>query len=47
MEVHISDVDSREPFRQVSYAVWPASKPIKVWGSGLCDREILKDYLSK
>ena len=33
VEVHISDVDAREPFRQVSYAGLACCKPIK--GHGL------------
>jgi 3-dehydroquinate dehydratase-2 len=32
VEVHISDVDSREPFRQISYAGLACKKTIKGMG---------------
>ncbi|MCI6956878.1 MAG: type II 3-dehydroquinate dehydratase [Candidatus Faecousia sp.] len=48
VEVHISDVDSREPFRQISYAGLACVKTIK--GQGLDGYRqailFLKDYLS-
>lgn len=48
VEVHISDVDSREPFRQISYASLACVKTIK--GQGLDGYRqailFLKDYLS-
>ena len=47
VEVHISDVDSREPFRQISYAGLACVKTIK--GQGLEGYRqavlFLKDYL--
>ena len=47
VEVHISDVDSREPFRQISYAGLACVKTIK--GQGLEGYRqavlVLKDYL--
>ena len=49
VEVHISDVDAREPFRQISYAGMACVKTIK--GQGLEGYRqailILKDYLKK
>ncbi len=49
VEVHISDVDAREPFRQVSYAGMACVKTIK--GQGLEGYRqailFLKDYLNK
>lgn len=48
VEVHISDVDSREPFRRISYAGLACVKTIK--GQGLDGYRqailFLKDYLS-
>ena len=49
VEVHISDVDSREPFRQISYASMACKKTIK--GQGLQGYRqailLLKDFLHK
>lgn len=49
VEVHISDVDSREPFRQISYAGMACVKTIK--GQGLDGYRqavvYLKEYLTK
>lgn len=49
VEVHISDVDAREPFRQISYAGMACVKTIK--GQGLEGYRqailFLKDYLNK
>ena len=49
VEVHISDVDSREPFRQISYAGLACRKTIK--GQGLQGYRqailYLKDFLQK
>ena len=49
VEVHISDVDSREPFRQISYAGMACIKTIKGQGLNGYIQAIhyLKDYLSK
>ena len=49
VEVHISDVDSREPFRQVSYAGMACVKTYKCLGfQGYVEAvKFLKDYLSK
>ena len=49
VEVHISDVDSREPFRQVSYAGLACVKTDKGLGfQGYVEAvKFLKDYLSK
>lgn len=49
VEVHISDVDSREPFRQVSYAGMACVKAYKGLGfQGYVEAvKFLKDYLSK
>ena len=49
VEVHISDVDSREPFRQVSYAGRACVKTYKGLGfQGYVEAmKFLKDYLSK
>ena len=49
VEVHISDVDSREPFRQVSYAGMACVKNYKGLGfQGYVEAvKFLKDYLSK
>ena len=49
VEVHISDVDSREPFRQVSYAGMACVKTYKGLGfQGYVEAvKFLKDYLSK
>ena len=49
VEVHISDVDSRDPFRQVSYAGMACVKPYKGLGfQGYVEAvKFLKDYLSK
>ena len=48
VEVHISDVDSREPFRQISYAGLACIKTIKGQGFDGYRQAILylKDYLS-
>ena len=48
VEVHISDVDSREPFRQVSYAGMACVKTYKGLGfQGYVEAvKFLKDYLS-
>ena len=48
VEVHISDVDSREPFRQISYAGLACVKTIKGQGLDGYRQAILfhKDYLS-
>lgn len=49
VEVHISDVDSREPFRQISYASMACKKTIK--GQGLQGYRqailFLKDFFQK
>jgi len=49
VEVHISDVDAREPFRQISYAGMACIKTIK--GQGLDGYiqaiQYLKNYLTK
>ena len=49
VEVHISDVDSREPFRQVSYAGMACVKTYKGLGfQGYVEAvKFLKDYLSR
>ena len=49
VEVHISDVDSREPFRQISYAGLACKKTIKGLGFGGYRQAILflKDFLQK
>ena len=49
VEVHISDVDSREPFRQVSYAGMACVKTYNGLGfQGYVEAvKFLKDYLSK
>ena len=49
VEVHISDVDSREPFRQISYAGMACVKTYKGLGfQGYVEAvKFLKDYLSK
>ena len=49
VEVHISDVDSREPFRQVSYVGMACVKTYKGLGfQGYVEAvKFLKDYLSK
>ena len=49
VEVHISDVDSREPFRQISYAGMACVKTIKGQGlQGYCQAVLyLKDFLQK
>ena len=49
VEVHISDVDIREPFRQVSYAGMACVKTYKGLGlQGYVEAvKFLKDYLSK
>lgn len=49
VEVHISDVDSREPFRQISYAGMACVKTIKGQGlQGYCHAVLfLKDFLQK
>ena len=49
VEVHISDVDSREPFRQVSYAGMACVKTYKGLGfQGYVEAvKFLKGYLSK
>ena len=49
VEVHISDVDSREPFRQVSYAGMACVKTYKGLGfQGYVEAvKFLKDFLSK
>lgn len=43
VEVHISDVDSREPFRQISYAGLACCKTIK--GHGLAGYREAMEYL--
>ena len=43
MEVHISDVDAREPFRQVSYAGRACEKTIK--GHGFTGYQEAMEYL--
>jgi len=43
VEVHISDVDSREPFRQISYAGLACKKTIK--GQGLAGYRQAIEYL--
>lgn len=45
VEVHISDVDSREPFRQVSYAGLACEHTIK--GQGLAGYRNAVEYLNK
>ena len=49
VEVHISDVDSREPFRQISYAGLACKKTIKGLGFEGYRQAILflKDFLQK
>ena len=49
VEVHISDVDSREPFRQISYAGMACVKTYKGLGfQGYVEAvKFLKGYLSK
>ena len=49
VEVHISDVDSREPFRQISYAGMACVKTIKGLGFEGYRQAILflKDFLQK
>ena len=49
VEVHISDVDSREPFRQISYAGLACQKTIKGLGLQGYRQAILhlKDFLQK
>ena len=49
VEVHISDVDSREPFRQISYAGLACRKTIKGLGLEGYRQAILylKDFLQK
>ena len=49
VEVHISDVDSREPFRQISYAGMACKKTIKGLGFEGYRQAILflKDFLQK
>ena len=49
VEVHISDVDSREPFRQISYASLACKKTIKGLGFEGYRQAILflKDFLQK
>ena len=49
VEVHISDVDSREPFRQISYAGLACKKTIKGLGFEGYRQAILylKDFLHK
>ncbi len=49
VEVHISDVDAREPFRQISYAGMACVKTIKGQGlAGYCQAiRFLKEYLKK
>jgi len=49
VEVHISNVDSREPFRQISYAGLACIKTIKGQGFDGYRQAIcyLKDYLTK
>ena len=49
VEVHISDVDSREPFRQISYAGLACQKTIKGQGLQGYRQAILhlKDFLQK
>ena len=49
VEVHISDVDSREPFRQISYASLACIKTIKGLGFEGYRQAILylKDFLQK
>ena len=49
VEVHISDVDSREPFRQISYAGMACVKTYKGLGfQGYAEAvKFLKGYLSK
>ena len=49
VEVHISDVDSREPFRQISYAGLACQKTIKGHGLQGYRQAILylKDFLQK
>ena len=43
MEVHISDVDAREPFRQISYAGKACEKTIK--GHGFAGYREAMEYL--
>lgn len=45
VEVHISDVDSREPFRQISYAGLACEKTIK--GKGFAGYQEAMEYLVK
>ena len=45
VEVHISDVDSREPFRQISYAGMACCKTIK--GHGFAGYREAMEYLVK
>ena len=45
VEVHISDVDSREPFRQISYAGLACCKTIK--GHGLAGYREAIEYLNQ
>ena len=45
VEVHISDVDSREPFRQISYAGMACCKTIK--GHGLAGYREAVEYLAQ
>lgn len=45
VEVHISDVDSREPFRQISYAGLACEKTIK--GKGFAGYAEAMEYLVK
>ena len=45
VEVHISDVDSREPFRQISYAGLACEKTIK--GRGFAGYAEAMEYLVK
>lgn len=49
VEVHISDVDAREPFRQISYAGMACVKTIKGQGlDGYCQAiRFLKSYLTE
>jgi 3-dehydroquinate dehydratase-2 len=49
VEVHISDVDSREPFRQISYAGLACVKTIKGLGFEGYRQAILflKEFLQK
>ena len=48
VEVHISDVDSREPFRQISYAGMACVKTYKGLGfQGLCGSREVPERLSE